>query len=478
MDVNPKDEQNVLLVQEKGSDKMNVVAGLDNDGKPKTVAPKQENEPDFLKLDKHSNVLENFLSNFMRQAKDPTHFGFFKVPAENIETNAQILSEMSQKGDVGKEFLKEYQVDTTPFQVAEQQTQGEAKQEYKPIDESRVDWKLLEQFGVTREALEKTNSLDAMLNWRKSPALIAISPKIDDVSLHTQARLSFREAPDGRIVPIVHALQKEPQLERELFGHSFTPEDKENLLKTGNMGRVANLVDKKTGEITPSFISIDKLTNELVALRADKVRIPNEIKGVTLDDKQKAALANGESLYLEGMTAKNGKNFNATVQVNADKRGIEFRFDNLPKQAQQQRQTPSNEPTNRQSQSEGGIRIPNKLGGVDLSEKEQTTLKEGGVIYVKGMIDKKGQSYNAYVKVNNEKEKLDFFKWNPQKKQGVTPDNSAKTQVSVNSDGKTNEATKYTADPVKNGQVQPTERQKQETEQKQEPQKRSKGVKM
>lgn len=244
------------------------------------------------------------------------------------------------------------------------------------------------------------------------------------------------------------------------------------------MGRVANLVDKKTGEITPSFISIDKLTNELVALRADKVRIPNEIKGVTLDDKQKGVLANGESLYLEGMTAKNGKNFNATVQVNADKRGIEFRFDNLPKQAQQQRQAQSNEPTNRQSQSEGGIRIPNKLGGVNLSEKEQTTLKEGGVIYVKGMIDKKGQSYNAYVKVNNEKEKLDFFKWNPQKKQGVTPDNNAKTQVSVNSDGKTNEATKHTADPMKNGQVQPTERQKQETEQKQEPQKRSKGVKI
>ena len=476
MGVNLKDEQNVLLVQEKGGDKMNVVTGLDNEGNPKTVAPKQENEPDFLKIDKHGNVLENFLLNFMRQAKDPTHFGFFIVPIENIETNAKIMYEMSQKGDVGKEFLKDYQVHTAPFKMTEQQAQGEVKQEYKSIDESRIDWKLLEQFGVTRETLEKTNSLDAMLNWRKSPVLIAISPKIDDVPLHTQARLSFREVPDGRIVPVVHAIQKEPQLERELFGHSFTPEDKENLLKTGNMGRRADLVDKNTGETIPSFISIDKLTNELVALRADKIRIPNEIKGVTLDDKQKVALANGEDVYLEGMTAKNGKNFNATVQVNADKRGIEFRFDNSPKQAQRQNQ--SRKPDNRQSQKDGGVRIPNKLGGVNLSDKEQTTLKEGGVIYVQGMTDKKGQKYNAYVQVNNEKEKLDFFKWNPQKKQGVTPDNNAKTQVAVNSDGKTNESTKHTTDSVKNGQVQPTERQKQETEQKQEPQKRSKGVKI
>ncbi len=31
--------------------------------------------------------------------------------------------------------------------------------------------------------------------------------------------------------------------------HEFTPEDKENLKKTGNMGRVVELVDKETGEI-------------------------------------------------------------------------------------------------------------------------------------------------------------------------------------------------------------------------------------
>ena len=224
------------------------------------------------------------------------------------------------------------------------------------------------------------------------------------------------------------------------------------------------------------FVSVDKLTNELVAFRSDRIRIPDEIKGVKLNDEQKKILSEGKALYLEGMTAKSGNTFNATVQVNADKRGIEFQFDGASKQIQ--KQTESQDPGNRQNQKIADVKIPNKLGGVELSDKDQSTLKEGGVIYVKGLVDKKGQQYNAYVQVNNEKRKLDFFKWNPQKNQTVIPDNNAKTQVAVNSEGKTNEATKQSSEPIKSGQVQTARKPKQETEQKQELQKKSKGVKM
>jgi hypothetical protein len=56
--------------------------------------------------------------------------------------------------------------------------------------------------------------------------------------------------------------QKEPNLHFEFFGHKFTDEDKKNLLETGNMGRVVNLVNSKTGELMPSIISMDRLTNE------------------------------------------------------------------------------------------------------------------------------------------------------------------------------------------------------------------------
>ena len=40
------------------------------------------------------------------------------------------------------------------------------------------------------------------------------------------------------------------------------------------MGRVIDLVDKETGEIIPSYISIDRKTNEITDVPASKVRIP------------------------------------------------------------------------------------------------------------------------------------------------------------------------------------------------------------
>jgi hypothetical protein len=170
-----------------------------------------------------------------------------------------------------------------------------------------------------------------MLNWQKSPVLIPIASKFDDTTLRTDARLSFRETPDGNLTLVIHAIRKEPELDRPYFGIKFTDEDKQNLLTTGNLGRIAN-AEFKQGEHTPIFVSLDKLTNELIALRADKLKISETIKGVTLNDVQKKEVSEGKAVLVEGMTSKNGKEFSVQVQINADKKGIEFHFNNQPKQ--------------------------------------------------------------------------------------------------------------------------------------------------
>lgn len=463
MDENVND-QDVLLVKEKDSEKLQAVAGADDKGNLKTVSPKQENEPDFLKIDKHGNVLENFFSNLSRQHKDPTHFQFFKAPLNLVEKVSVALGEMFKNPETpsNKEMLDTHRVDPADF---------EAKKSYK-IDESRIDWSQFERLGVSRETLEKSGSLEAMLSWQKSPVLIPIVAKFDDTTLRTDARLSFRETPDGKLSIGIHALRREPELDRPYFGVKFTDEDKQNLLKTGNLGRVAN-AEYKQGEQIPVYLSVDKLTNELVALRSDRIKIPNEIKGVKLDETQKRFLADGKAIYLEGMIAKSGKEFSATIQVNADKKGIEFQFADSPKQSNDRNQSQS------KSQSEKPeYFIPKKLGGVELKDEQQAKLKEGGTIYVEGMKDKEGKSFNAYVKFNFEEGKPKFYKWNPDKTKEVTPDNAAKTQVAVNSDGKTNEATKNVKEPLENGQTKPTEQQKAKEEQKQEEPKKSRGHKM
>lgn len=458
METNLKD-QDVLLVKEPQKEKLNVVSGIDTDGKLKTVPPKAEHSPDFMRIDKHSNVLENFFSNFMRQVKNPSHFGFFKSPADRVEENEANFRALMNDwyNDDSTKKLNESRVNPQDYlkQSAEKsQTEG-----YKPYDESRIDWKQFEQIGVSKESLEKSGALEQMLNYRKSPTLMDINANLGDATIRTQARLSMRETEDGRIVPVIHAIRKQPELERPFYGHSFSAEDRANLQKTGNLGRVVNLTNRSTGETVPSYVSIDKQTNELVSLRADRIRIPDNIKGVKLNDEQKKSLAEGKEVYLEGMKAKNGKDFNANIQFNADKRGVEFRFDENQRQKQEQRQAST-------QGSSKEFRIPNKLGEHQLSPEEQNKLKEGGTIYVKGLKDKQGQEYNAYIKVNDKEQKLDFYKWNPDRAKSkgneVTADNASKTQVAVNSDGKTNEATKHTNEPMKQGQTEPTPEQRQQ----------------
>lgn len=458
METNLKD-QDVLLVKEPQSEKLNVVSGIDTDGKLKTVPPKTENGPDFMRIDKHSNVLENFFSNFMRQAKDPSHFGFFKSSAEDVEQNATLYDALLKEtnNEDATKMLNENKVNPEEYlQKSHKNTQSQPEG-YKSYDESHIDWAKFEQIGISKASLEKNGALEQMLNYRKSPTLMDINANLGDVTIRTQARLSMRETEDGRIIPVIHAIRKQPELDRPFYGHSFSAEDKENLQKTGNLGRVVELTNRTTGEKIPSYVSIDKLTNELVSLRADRIRIPDDIKGVKLNDEQKQSLTEGKEIYLEGMKAKNGKDFNANVQFNADKRGIEFRFE------ENQHLNQSHTATQDNSKE---FRIPNRLGEHQLSPEEQQKLKEGGTIYVKGLKDRKGQEYNAYIKVNDKEQKLDFYKWNPDRAKSkgneITADNTSRTQVAVNSDGKNNEATKYSKEPVKHGKFESTSKERQQ----------------
>ncbi len=110
------------------------------------------------------------------------------------------------------------------------------------------------------------------------------------------------------------------------MGYKFSPEEKEALLTTGNLGKTIE-VTLKNAEPFSAYVSIDPQTNEIIALRADHVNIPKEIKGITLSDAQYKDLVEGKAVKVEGMTAKSGKTFNATLQVNAERKGIKFIFD-------------------------------------------------------------------------------------------------------------------------------------------------------
>lgn len=481
MDVNSNnqsgsDEQmmDILLVFDKEKKTINAVKGIDENGELQTVPPKQEHNNDFLKVDKQGNALENFLKNFFNQLKDPTRFSFFKVAPEDTERTVKIIQEnIKNPTPAADEMLDKIRIEPKDLKAEnpKESTVQEQKSETNNyfIDPNKINWDDLKNLGITKEQLEKSKALEPMLRGYKSPSTFPIEANFGSMVMKTDARLSFRPDNEGNVVLAIHGIRKEPELDRPFFGHQFTNEDKKNLWETGNMGRIVDVKNYRTGELVPSFISIDKQTNELVSMKASSLKLPDEIKGVKLDEKQKAALMEGKAVFLENMISAKNKPFSAFVQVNAEKRSLEFIF---PEKEQKQTQQQGQQQRNDQPE---GVRIPKSLAEVELSDKQQVDLRADKTIYVKGLKDKEGQEYNAYVKVNHEKGKLDFYKFNPdkakEKAKEITPANEHKTQVAVNSEGKTNEATKHTKEPLKPGQATPTGEQKKKREEKKEEQK-------
>ena len=83
--VQKKKDQDVLIVKDEKTGEIGVVAGLNKDGTPKVTGATPDNQADFLKFDRHGDVLDNFFTNFFRQCKDPHRFGFYRVAADGVE---------------------------------------------------------------------------------------------------------------------------------------------------------------------------------------------------------------------------------------------------------------------------------------------------------------------------------------------------------------------------------------------------------
>lgn len=414
-----------------------------------------------------------------------------------------------------KEVGKQEQTQEQEQKQPQEQAQGEQPAPEKPdgktylIDESRINWSELKIFyGIDRQTLEASGDLEKMLNGGKS-GLMTVAPIIGGERFEIEARLSFKEMSDGTMGLVPHTIRKEPKLDEEFMGITFSAEDKENLKNSGNLGRVAEVVDKETGEIIPSYISIDRLTNEIEAIPVKDVPITSRIGRTEFSEHEISELRAGRTLPDKEIVLSETRKFKATLQVNVERGGVEFvprqtkpnqsrnrrqgiSGQNTRQNAQPQQQTappiaPQNAQQNTQPASQpdgeqkpkvynyrwvdenGNIRAPKTMGGVPLTADQQKTFSEGKAILVKDMTrDGKGEPYTAYVKYNFEAGKPKYFRNNPDVSQAreVTPASESRTQVAVNTGGKTNEATKHLQKPLQQGQAAPANAVQQEQQQK------------
>lgn len=545
------DEQDVLVVRDEKTGEISVVAGLSRDGTPKRAPAKAENTPDFLRFDRNSDLMDSFFRNFYRQCKEPSRFGFYRIAADQAENLLGVMKELLKDPEANKEILSAHKVDTSNYEKEAKQSEGQAKETASSDDASKTQANTEKENVSSEQTNEKENDMEqkpeqtateqqaqtapgvkqnlisgndvnlqelgakygidfnsmnekdmkALLNYGKT-GLVIVKPTFGGEQIEIQARLSFRKDDNDQLQLVPHFVRNEPKLDVAYKGYTFTPEDKKNLLQNGNLGKVVDFPDKNTGELRPHFISIDRLTNEIVDIPTNKVRIPDTIGKTPITKDDKRVLYSGIPLRKE-IELANGRKFTPLLQVNVEQRGVEF-VPGSTRQAQGQKQEgDKKQTTDKQEQKaegnaggqkkqqdpnhwlneDGTIRRLNTYFKKELTEQQKDDYVAGKTIEIKEVPNKNGSgTYTAYVKFDFDKMQPRSYRNNPDLKQAKEqiPTNENKVQVAVNEQGKTHEATKHTKDSLSPGQSAPKneKQQKEQNAEEQKPKRKARSVKM
>ena len=544
-------EQDVLVVRDEKTGEISVVAGLSRDGTPKRAPAKSENTSDFLRFDRNSDLMDSFFRNFFRQCKEPSRFGFYRIAADQVENLLGVMKELLKDPEANKEILSAHKVDTSNYEKEAKQSEGQAKETASSDDASKTQANTEKENVSSEQTNEKENDMEqkpeqtateqqaqtapgvkqnlisgndvnlqelgakygidfnsmnekdmkALLNYGKT-GLVIVKPTFGGEQIEIQARLSFRKDDNDQLQLVPHFVRNEPKLDVAYKGYTFTPEDKKNLLQNGNLGKVVDFPDKNTGELRPHFISIDRLTNEIVDIPTNKVRIPDTIGKTPITKDDKRVLYSGIPLRKE-IELANGRKFTPLLQVNVEQRGVEF-VPGSTRQAQGQKQNGDKKQTaDKQEQKaegdaggqkkqqdpnhwlneDGTIRRLNTYFKKELTEQQKDDYVAGKTIEIKEVPNKNGSgTYTAYVKFDFDKMQPRSYRNNPDLKQAKEqiPTNENKVQVAVNEQGKTHEATKHTKEPLSPGQSAPKneKQQKEQNAEEQKPKRKARSVKM
>ena len=420
-------EKDVLLVLDKQQGKVSAVKGIDKDGNLQTVPPTAAHGGEFMQVDRNGDIFSNLVSNFYRKYQDTAGLELFNVRVSEAEKTAKVIEDNhlnpTPRGDGLTEMLRVPKPDLHEF-----------KQGYR-FDPSKIDWENLKKVGITADTLKNTKDFDRVMRGYKSRNTYTVLGTVGGFYLKpTDVKLSFYQTKDGTVVPKLHGVQQDEKLlQRPYNGHEFTKQEQGNLQSIGNLGNIAQIKDPKSGEQILVFISRDRYTHELEYMWADKWQCPDTVCNVKVTPEQKAAFEAGQAVKMENLQFKDGTRRSAYLQVSAVERGLEF----LPRSAMQALQQAS------------------------------------------GLKDEKGVEFNGHVQPGAQGKSPDKIQ-----PKDVIPANESRTQVAVNSEGKTHEATKQCKEPLKQGQQKPTAKQKEKQDKAQDKSlkadkpKKSKGMKM
>lgn len=207
-----------------------------------------------------------------------------------------------------------------------------------PMQPTRYTWeqveKQLAKYGITKEKLEQSGGLTDFLNGRRT-GVIRFERTWEAKTAELTGKLYLVNTPDKGLRVHFQTVKQTLTIPETYLGYAFDAADRQNLHRRGELGKLVDLRDKVSGQVFRGYVGVDRDTNSLTVLRRDRLTIPATLKGVTLTPEQQAGLEAGQAVRLTGLTDRDGKPFDAYVQVSASKRALSFA--RIPEQKQAQR---------------------------------------------------------------------------------------------------------------------------------------------
>lgn len=354
-------EFNIVLVTDKNDPekKLKGIKGIDKQGTLETFSLEDAIDPrQFSRFDKSLNPI-SLAKNFWNLITNPSNYLFYSVPEKQFE---QLKN---APGD-----LKKYE--------ANDQVKSLIKELAPMLDESKINWKALEKWGITKDDLVQNKSLPDMLKGNGSKELMNVNIEIDGVKFSGQARVFLDQNKDE----IGFKLRTKIDIPyiTNFHGEKFTREDNANLKKTGNLGRIAML--QLGDKVEPCFVSLDRLTNRATYMRVSSLKRKENHRGAPISDEAWQSILAGRAVYLTGMKQKDGTFVDGYVQANAEFKGIA-----VVRSRQQQQ-------TTQQSY------VPKKFRDQTLSDMQHEILSTGGTIILYNLNCSDGKKRDIFYKLN------------------------------------------------------------------------------
>lgn len=351
-------EHGYLMAYDKKEQKAKGVKGIAANGELETLEAGEADKGQFIKVDQRGNFFTNFGKNFLYHYNNPGRYSLYNIPKETPVEQAKEkieAAQLPQNEAVRKELASTRVYNNHRF------------------NEREVNWEQAARYGITPDGLKNAkDSLERMLQGKTSAVAFRVAKDSELGRENGDAKLSLFRDENGAVKFDIHYIRQAPKVGEDYRGHTLTEDDLKTLDRTGNLGRTVDMViDYRTKETKPCYLSKDPVTNELFHMPVEQVRVPRKVKDYTLSPSEYEAALRGEEVPIR-FKSSNGNYYTTSIQMSAAERGVEFLWERSTKKLEEGQKQIQQQVSNGEQQTNG----PVQTAGKPLKKEEASRQAE------------------------------------------------------------------------------------------------------